>query len=84
VISYVMGDQVTLVSSAEECAKDVYRVLVERGLEAPAGSTAHYRFLTTGRPEEFASIGRRFLGPELESVSQFAGGALISAGVRGR
>jgi glutamate racemase len=84
VISYVMGDQVTLVSSAEECAKDVYRVLVERGLEAPAGSAAHYRFLTTGRPEEFASIGRRFLGPELESVSQFAGGALISAGVRGR
>jgi glutamate racemase len=25
IISYVMGDQVTLVSSAEECAKDVYR-----------------------------------------------------------
>src|SRR6478609_10842624 len=27
VISYVMGDQVTLVSSAEECAKDVYKML---------------------------------------------------------
>ncbi|MCB0888757.1 MAG: aspartate/glutamate racemase family protein, partial [Nocardioidaceae bacterium] len=32
-ISYVMGDGVTLVSSAEECAKDVYRVLLEHGLE---------------------------------------------------
>ena len=28
VISYVMGDNVTLVSSAEECAKDVYKMLV--------------------------------------------------------
>ena len=30
VISYVMGDNVTLVSSAEECAKDVYKLLVDR------------------------------------------------------
>ena len=29
VISYVMGDEVTLVSSAEETAKDVYRVLAD-------------------------------------------------------
>src|SRR6185503_13747284 len=32
VISYVMGDEVTLVSSAEECAKDLYRVLISTGL----------------------------------------------------
>ena len=32
VISYVMGDDVTLVSSAEETAKDVYRTLVARDL----------------------------------------------------
>ena len=31
-----------------------------------------HRFLTTGQPEEFAAIGRRFLGPELESVHQLA------------
>ena len=30
VISYVMGDEVTLVSSAEETAKDVYGLLVQR------------------------------------------------------
>jgi glutamate racemase len=73
VISYVMGDAVTLVSSAEECAKDVYRVLTEQGLEAQ-DTVPTYRFLTTGQPEEFGRIGRRFLGPELESVAQFAGG----------
>ncbi len=75
VISYVVGDGVTLVSSAEECAKDVYRALAERGLEQdPATAAPVHRFLTTGQPGEFATIGRRFLGPELETVSQFAGG----------
>ena len=74
VISYVMGDQVTLVSSAEECAKDVYRTLMAGGLQAADPETAEptYTFLTTGQPEQFETIGRRFLGPELQRASQFA------------
>jgi len=73
VLSYVMGDQVTLVSSAEETAKDVYRTLVRLGLERdPSLPAPVHQFLTTGQPEEFARIGRRFLGPELESVHQLA------------
>jgi glutamate racemase len=73
VISYVMGDQVTLVSSAEETAKDVYRQLVLGGLERDRdlGAPTH-RFVTTGDPEEFQRIGHRFLGPELHSATQFA------------
>ena len=72
-IAYVMGDQVTLVSSAEETAKDVYRQLVRRGIERdPSLGTPTHRFLTTGDPEEFWQIGRRFLGPEMESAQQFA------------
>ena len=81
VISYVMGDGVTLVSSAEECAKDVYRVLTEQGLEhTPADAVATHRFLTTGQPDEFGRIGQRFLGPELETVGQYAGGGWVMAG----
>ena len=73
VLSYVMGDSVTLVSSAEETAKDVFRLLVQHGLERdPALPAPVHRFLTTGQPDEFAAIGRRFLGPELESVTQLA------------
>jgi len=73
IVSYVMGDQVTLVSSAEETAKDVYRLLVQHDLERdPALPQPMHRFLTTGQPDEFATIGRRFLGPELESVHQLA------------
>ena len=73
VISYVMGDNVTLVSSAEECAKDVYKMLVHRELMRESGDPS-YTFLTTGLPTEFETIGRRFLGPEMVAASQFAGG----------
>ncbi|MFT4011672.1 MAG: glutamate racemase [Nocardioidaceae bacterium] len=73
IISYVLGERVTLVSSAEETAKDVYRTLVRRGIERPADAPAPtHRFLTTGQPDEFETIGRRFLGPELDDVHQFA------------
>ena len=73
VISYVMGDGVTLVSSAEECAKDVYRMLADTGLMRESGVPS-YSFVTTGSPAEFETIGRRFLGPELAAADQFAGG----------
>jgi glutamate racemase len=64
---------VTLVSSAEETAKDVYRLLVRGGVERdPALPRPEHRFLTTGSPEAFGRTGRRFLGPELESVHQLA------------
>ena len=73
VISYVLGDGVTLVSSAEETAKDVYALLVSHRLERSDDlPSPRHQFLTTGRPGEFRDIGRRFLGPELELVDQFA------------
>ena len=62
-----MGDGVTLVSSAEECAKDVYRMLAEhraRARERRAAVLVRDHGLS---PEEFETIGRRFLGPELAS-----------------
>lgn len=68
-ISYVMGDSVTLVSSAEETAQDVYRILVANDLlrHADAGPP-DYAFLVTGDPADFEQHGRRFLGPEVGSV----------------
>jgi glutamate racemase len=73
VLSYVMGDGVTLVSSAEETAKDVYALLVREGLERDLElPEPEHGFLTTGRPEEFATLARRFLGPEVESARQFS------------
>jgi glutamate racemase len=72
-IAYVMGPDVTLVSSADETANDVYALLVSHGLERDLDhSEPSHRFLTTGKPEEFGILGRRFLGPEVNSVDQFS------------
>lgn len=65
VISYVMGPGVTLVSSADETAKDVYSQLLTLGLPATAGTTAEHSFLATGDPAAFTTLARRFLGPEV-------------------
>ena len=71
VISYVMGEGVTLVSSAEETAKDVFRTLVAHGMERdPALGAPAHRFLATGDPEPFAALARRFLGPEVIDVER--------------
>ena len=73
VIAYVMGDGVTLVSSADETAKDVYRTLVAEGLERATGlPEPQHRFLTTGDPSAFLDLSRRFLGPEAGGVEKVA------------
>jgi glutamate racemase len=70
VIGLVMGDGVTLVSSADETAKDVYRILNERDLFRPddAPPPAH-QFLATGDPAVFARLAYRFLGPEAAAAA---------------
>jgi glutamate racemase len=71
VISYVVGDEATLVSSAEETAKDVYRELARAGLfRAEDLPAPRHRFLATGDPEPFERLGRRFLGPEIGDVAR--------------
>jgi glutamate racemase len=69
VIQLTMGDGVTLVSSAEETAKDVYRVLTASGtLREEDAPPPRHRFAATGDPEPFRRLGRRFLGPEIAAV----------------
>lgn len=65
VISYVMGEGVTLVSSAEETAKDLFRLLADSGrLRSSGNGQPLHEFITTGDPLVFARLARRFLGPE--------------------
>ena len=72
-ISYVMGEDVTLVSSAAETAKDTYRTLVSGGLErSPSAGPPQHHFLATGDPAAFATVARRFLGPEVRDVEGLA------------
>ena len=69
-LSYVMGENVTLVSSAEETAKDVYRTLVAHNLLRTEKSKPELRFQATGDANSFAALARRFLGPEVQNVEQ--------------
>ena len=57
-IQLAMGDNVTLVSSAEETAKEVLRVLTERDLLRPHDAPPATRvFEATGDPEAFTELG---------------------------
>ena len=70
VISYVMGNDVTLVSSSETAANEVYKRLVEEKLlrdsKLPAPTPEFY---ATGDETAFAPLARRFLGPIVGEVS---------------
>nr|WP_089207980.1 glutamate racemase [Streptosporangium subroseum] len=81
-ISYVVGNGVTLVSSADETAKDVYRILHDRGMAAVGGEPEH-RFRATGDASVFAQLGRRFLGPEIEAVEVAVVGDVSTNGLDG-
>jgi len=71
-IQLALGDHVTLVSSAEETAKDLLRVLTEHDLLTPhPGDPApqpRRLFEATGDPEAFTALAARFLGPSLDGV----------------
>ncbi|AOS62127.1 glutamate racemase [Actinoalloteichus hymeniacidonis] len=64
VIQIAMGPHVTLVSSAEETAKDVVRVLTEQDLfrEAAPDEPPDREFAATGDPASFQRLAQRFLG----------------------
>ncbi|MCS6710967.1 glutamate racemase [Brachybacterium sp. EF45031] len=72
-ISYVMGPEVTLVSSAEETALDVYRLLSAADQLRSVGDSPRHVFTETaertGGPTMFARLSQRFLGPSVTMTS---------------
>ncbi|SOD72645.1 glutamate racemase [Jatrophihabitans sp. GAS493] len=72
-LSVVLGDQVTLVSSAEETAKDIYRVLLSDDLLRPDDAPPpQHIFRATGSGEMFTKLSHRFLGPDIIDVDAAA------------
>lgn len=66
-IADVMGDDVVLVSSAEETAFDVYSLITSGAIGRRNGPGRH-EFCSSGDLEWFTEMGRRLLGPELSSA----------------
>lgn len=69
-LSLVMGDGVNLVSSAEETAKDLYKVLVDNELLRTDASPPTLSFRATGDAASFEKLAKRFLGPEVSKVEK--------------
>lgn len=67
-IADVMGQDVVLVSSAEETAFDVVTILASTGLGSRGPAKQQHRFLSSGDVGWFAEMGRRLLGPELAAA----------------
>ncbi len=71
-LQVVMGDEVVLVSSAEETAKDVYAELVSSDLQREDPGEPVHEFLTTGDPEQFRRVAHHFLGPQIGGIGAVA------------
>lgn len=71
VISQHMGERVTLISSSESAANEVYQRLVRENLVADTDpALVQHEFYGTGSLESFAPLARRFLGPLVGDVQQ--------------
>jgi glutamate racemase len=76
-ISYVMGEEVSLVSSDVETANDVYRVLVSNGMERRSAMPPSYRYEATGTSTSaFLDLAHRLIAPEIQSVELVGTGAV--------
>ncbi len=76
-IAYVMGENVRLVSSDNETAKDVYRELVNGHLDRATNEPPVLRYEATGQDTpEFIRLARQLLGPNIDAVEHLATGRI--------
>ena len=66
-IGEIIGRSVRLIDSAEETAADTRRMLATNQLGAADGE-GEYRFIASDDPQQFLTLGRRFLGSAIERV----------------
>lgn len=71
IIQKTLGDKVKLVNSAEETAKEAKRLLDKLSLRQPkAKKNQQSRFYVSDEPEQFRTLGERFLGRSIPSVAK--------------
>lgn len=66
-----MGNDVTLVSSADETAFAVRARLAEEGLLRGSHTLGVHRFLSSGDVDLIRELGSRLLGPELAQAEHW-------------
>ncbi|RJQ31682.1 MAG: glutamate racemase [Actinobacteria bacterium] len=68
-IQEVMGQDINLISSAEETAKEVKEVL-QRKEHLKTNGEPNYRFICSDGQDKFLSLGSRFLGRQIGQVER--------------
>ncbi len=68
IIQRVLGDRVRIVDSATTTAAAVRDLLAAQRLGRKAGRGGTSSFFVTEAPDRFVRVGRRFLGPQVESA----------------
>ena len=79
VFQRAFGRDVTLVFSADETAREVAETLARKGFENEHDREGSYRFLTTGDPAVFRTLGERFLQLPLGEVERVSVSELEAA-----
>jgi glutamate racemase len=70
ILQRVFGRGVRLVFSAEETAREVAETLERKGIENDPTREGVFRFLTTGDPALFKTLGERFLQLPIAEVDR--------------
>jgi glutamate racemase len=65
----VMGENVQLVDSACETAREVSRILAEMKMERRRRQPPAYRYFVSDNPEKFIEVGERFLKRTIDPIS---------------
>lgn len=70
----LLGPHVTLINSAEETAREVGEIIARKGIGNAESREGGYRFFTSGDPEEFRTVGARFLQLPIREVERLCPG----------
>lgn len=69
-LSRIMGQEISLIDTAEATAKAVERKLREKNLLRKGSRKAVYKFFVSDDPEKFLQLGKRFLGKNIEKAKR--------------
>jgi glutamate racemase len=70
VLSLVMGEEVRLIDSAIETAREMRTILTDLSLLQRPSATVRREFYVTDSPEKFLDVGERFLGKTIDHIEK--------------
>ena len=69
-ITKTIGKRIRLIDSAAATAKAISKLLNQKNIATEAKSKAKLRFFVSDEPDQFKSVGEKFLGRKLEHVKK--------------